>query len=706
MIVGTAGHIDHGKTSLVKVLTGVDADRLKEEKERGITIDLGFAYWPQQDGSVIGFVDVPGHERFVHTMLAGAQTIDMVLLVVAADDGVMPQTREHVEILALLGLRRAVVALTKADTVDADRLAEATDEVEALLAQTPMAGAPVLPVSSLTGEGIPALADALRQIQGELAARASDRLFRLAVDRCFVLQGAGVVVTGMVLDGAVAMGDEVLVMPAGLPARVRSVHAHNRRAERGAAGDRCALNIAGPAIARDAVARGDVVTVAGGLVPSRRMDVEVVVASGATKGLSAWMPVRLHIGTAEVGGRLVLLGDVAPLPGETAFVQLVLDRPVAARVHDRLILRDVSASRTLAGGRVLDLRAPDRRRRTPERLALLGALAATADGDTLETLLGPGTGPLDIAAFAADRGLPAETCEGWASAKGAAILAVGSSRMGFGQAPLQALADAVLAKLGSYHGENPDQPGLGREKLRVQVAPRIPGPVFRELLRHFASQGRLVLDGAWVRLASHRIELPPEDEALWEEIRPLIAGAERFRPPRVRDIGRIVGEDEAVVRRVMRRVARTGETHEAAQDHFFMRTALQELVALARKAENDANGWFNAALFRDLAECACGATVGRKVAIQVLEFLDRHGVTMRRGDVRRVNPHRAGLFEGSASEAMDNGAAPGHRTDEQGREASPVGRPDFKSGWGRQTVSGGFDSHSLPPPSPQDDGRG
>ena len=706
MIVGTAGHIDHGKTSLVKALTGVDADRLKEEKERGITIDLGFAYWPQPDGSIIGFVDVPGHERFVHTMLAGAQTVDMVLLVVAADDGVMLQTREHVEILGLLGLNRAVVALTKADAVDAARLAEATREVEGLLAGTPLSGAPVMPVSSLTGEGVPALAEELARIGREVAARAADRLFRLAVDRCFVLQGAGVVVTGMVLDGAVAVGDEVVVMPAGLAARVRSLHAQNRKAQRGVAGDRCALNIAGPDIGRDAVVRGDVVTVEGGLVPSRRMDVELVVASGAAKGLAAWMPVRVHMGTAEVGGRLVLLGDATPMPGERALVQLVLDRPVAARVHDRFILRDVSASRTLAGGRILDLRAPDRRRRTPERLALLGALAGTADRDTLDVLLGPGTGPLDLAAFAADRGLPAATCEDWAIHAQSAVVAVGPARLALGAAPRAALAQAIREKLATYHAENPDAPGLGREKLRVQVAPRIAGPVFRELLRVFAAEGWMALDGAWVRLASHRIELSAEDEALWEEVRPLLAGTERFRPPRVRDVGRHLEADEAVVRRMLRRVARTGAVHEAAQDHFFMRSALQELVGLAREAEAGAGGWFNAARFRDLAEAACGATMGRKVAIQVLEFLDRHGVTMRRGDVRRLNPHRTGLFDPAASEAMDNGAAAGHRTTEQGREASPVGRPDFKSGWGRQTVSGGFDSHSLPPPPSQDDGRG
>ncbi|MDX3808966.1 MAG: selenocysteine-specific translation elongation factor, partial [Bosea sp. (in: a-proteobacteria)] len=250
MIIGTAGHIDHGKTSLVKRLTGVDTDRLKEEKARGISITLGFAYWPQPDGSVIGFIDVPGHEKLVHTMLAGASGIDLLLLVVAADDGVMPQTREHVAIARLLGIDTGVIALTKADLVDAGRIAAVGNEIAVLLADTPFADAPMLPVSTVTGEGLAELSTLLATKAQQGRGRRDDGAFRLAVDRSFTLQGTGTVVTGTVLSGAVSVGDTVVVSPSGLPARIRSIHAQNRPAETGRAGDRCALNLAGPGISK------------------------------------------------------------------------------------------------------------------------------------------------------------------------------------------------------------------------------------------------------------------------------------------------------------------------------------------------------------------------------------------------------------------------------------------------------------------------
>ena len=334
MIIGTAGHIDHGKTSLVRRLTGVDTDRLKEEKERGITIALGFAYWPQPDGRIIGFIDVPGHEKLVHTMLAGASGIDLLLLVVAADDGVMPQTREHVDIARLLGIEQAVVALTKADLVDETRLAEARTEIETLLAGTPFAEAPILPISTVTGAGIEALAALLSERAEAASARRDDGGFRLAVDRCFTLPGAGTVVTGTVLCGTVAVGDNVLVSPSGIAGRVRSIHAQNRPAERGRAGDRCALNLAGPGASKEAIRHGDMVVAPPLHAPATRIDAELTLLASERKPLSMWQPVRLHHGSAEVGARIVLLGEEIA-PGATGFVQLVLEAPLAAAAGSR-----------------------------------------------------------------------------------------------------------------------------------------------------------------------------------------------------------------------------------------------------------------------------------------------------------------------------------------------------------------------------------
>lgn len=315
MIVGTAGHIDHGKTSLVKALTGIDADRLKEEKARGITIDLGFAYKPTADGGVLGFVDVPGHERLVRNMLAGATGIDHVLLVVAADDGPMPQTREHLAILDLLGLTRGAVVLTKSDLVPDARLAEVRAEIDALLQPTGLAGSPVFAVSNLTGAGMAALEQHLLLAQQAQAPAAADGLFRLAVDRCFSLAGIGTVVTGTAVSGRVAVGDRVLVSPRKLPVRVRGLHAQNRESQRGLAGQRLALNLAATGLEKSDIARGDWIVAEAAHAATRRIDARLRLLAGEARDLAHWTPVHLHLGACDVGARVVLLEGPALAPG-------------------------------------------------------------------------------------------------------------------------------------------------------------------------------------------------------------------------------------------------------------------------------------------------------------------------------------------------------------------------------------------------------
>jgi len=633
MIIGTAGHIDHGKTSLVRRLTGVDTDRLKEEKARGISIALGFAYWPQPDGSVIGFIDVPGHEKFVHTMLAGASGIDLLLLVVAADDGVMPQTREHVAIARLLGIEQAVVALTKADLVDVDRLATVEIEIANLLAQTPFAEAPILPISTLTGEGVAELSALLAGKAGEARTRQSDGAFRLAVDRCFTLQGAGTVVTGTVLSGSVAIGDSVMVSPAGIAARVRSIHAQNRPAERGQAGDRCALNLAGPDISKEAIRHGDMVVAPSLHAPTLRIDAEVTVLPSEAKPLTMWQPVRLHHAAAEVGARIVLLGEEIAA-GATAPVQLVLDDPLAAAVLDRFVLRDTSASRTIGGGRFLDLRAPERRRRSPERLAQLAALGLADPAEALRGLLSVPPHHADLDGFVRDRALGAEAAGELAARLG--LVRIRSLAM----LPenWQDHAQATVERLDAWHAEHPDLPGMGLERLRLAIAPRLPAPLFRMVLARLVDGGLLVMAGSWVRRPGHEVRLSPEDEALWMRIAPLIDAQERFRPPRVRDIGQMLGRREEDIRRLLRLAGRRGDVHEVALDHFFLRATLTEMVGIAAELAGAHPAGFNAAQFRDRLDN------GRKVAIQILEFFDRHGVTIRRGDLRRINRQRLDLF--------------------------------------------------------------
>ena len=679
MIVGTAGHIDHGKTSLVRALTGVDTDRLKEEKARGISIDLGFAYLPAPDGSVLGFVDVPGHEKFVHNMLAGATGIDFVLLVVAADDGVMPQTREHLAIVDLLGISRGIVALTKADLAPAERRAEVTAEIENTLLATGLAGSAIVPVSVVSHEGIDALRGHLFAASLEVTARAAQGRFRLAIDRAFTLVGAGTVVTGTVLSGHVSTGQIVTVSPSGLSARVRSIHAQNRPAGRGEAGQRCALNLAGDGIAKDTIARGDVVLDPDLHAPADRIDASLRVLASEQKPVTQWMPVRLHHAATDVAARVVLLGDEVA-PGTQAHVQLVLEHPIAAAANDRFVLRDTTAQRTVAGGRFLDLRAPGRKRRTPERLAQLDAHAIDDADAALAALLDRAPWYADLAAFARDRALAPAAIDG-AVERGTAIRIAGTT-LGVSPAVWMRLKRALDRTLEVFHRQSPDLPGIGLERLRLQIEPRLPAPAFSAMLHGLARAHEVALDGAWVRLPGHEVRLTPEDETLWTRIKPMLGAAERFRPPRVRDIANALGVGEPGVRRLLKLLGRMGRTDEVAHDHFFLRGTVAEMVEIAADVAAQADkGEFTAALFRDRLDN------GRKVAIQILEFLDRHGVTMRRGDLRRINKHRRDLFGRPAEETQTD----------IGREASPVGRPDFKSGRDRETVLGGFDSLSLPP---------
>lgn len=684
MIVGTAGHIDHGKSALVRALTGIETDRLKEEKARGISIELGFAYRTFTNGERIGFIDVPGHERFIHTMLAGAGGIDFALLVVAADDGVMPQTREHLAILQLLGVRRGLVVITKADLADDERLLAVEIEIEALLAGTRLEGAEVLVVSSLTGQGVSDLERRLMQAAQEIGQRNASGRFRLSVDRSFILSGAGTVVTGTVLSGQIGIGDAVTVSPGGLTARVRSIHAQNEKAERGRAGDRCALNLAGEGIGRDAISRGDMVVDPHLHAPTARIDAELDILASEQQPIGQWFPVHLHHAASQVPARIVLLSDQPIPPGQGATVQLVLERPIAAAVGDRFVIRDTSARRTIGGGRFLDLRAPARRRRSPERRAQLAALARTDAAAALSALLDAPPFLVDLDRFARDRALGEEEmarlCED--------VIRIPPETGTIAMTPARwlRLRQRILADLHDYHAENPDQPGIGLERLRIMGEIRPSAPVFRLILQGLQKQGEASLDGAWVRLPEHVVRFAAEDEPVWNSVWPHLVGEERYRPPRTRDFAAMAGLAEQKMRGLLKKASRMGLVHEVAHDSFFARPVLADIVHILRDvASTRPKGEFTAADLRDRLDN------GRKVSIEILEFLDRHGVTIRRGDLRRLNPHRLDLFGARTREDHDG---EGH-----GRESSPVGRPDFKSGWGRETVPGGFDSHSPPPVS-------
>ena len=630
MIIGTAGHIDHGKTALVKALTGIDADRLAEEKRRGITIGLGFAYTDTGRGT-LGFVDVPGHERFVHTMLAGATGIDAALLVVALNDGVMPQTREHAAILDLLGIDRGIVALTKAD-IAGDNIPMVEAEVRALLSVTALRDAAILPVSAISGEGIADLIAALDTL-GPKQRDASGHP-RLAVDRAFTLSGAGLIVTGTLVAGRIALDDRLMLSPPGLEVRVRGLHAQNRAATVAEAGQRVALNIAGPRLSKDVVTRGDWVLHPDVHAPTASLDARLRILADEPAALRANTPVHLHLGAAHVMARAHPLDRDRIPPGEDAFVRLALDRPIGALAGDRLVLRDAGATRTIGGGSVIDPFPPARGRRTEARLAQLAALQAAEPEAALRHLLVLPPGWTDQARFLRARNLPANAAESVL----VATPAVAVADLLMAPATRDVLRQELLQALAAWHVGAPDQPGLQPERLRQQLPSRPPVTAFRAMLEALLRRGTVRQDGPWLRLGTHQIRLSAADERLWPGIRAELA-TERFRPPRTRDLAKILALPEPAMRATLKRLQRVGHLLELAPDHFFLRETVAEMAAIAADAAcAGSSGELTAAAFRDRLDN------GRKVAIQILEFFDRVGVTVRSGDTRRVRLDRLAMF--------------------------------------------------------------
>jgi len=617
MIIGTAGHIDHGKTSLVKALTGVDCDRLKEEKARGITLELGYAY---ADEGRLGFVDVPGHERLVHTMLAGATGIDAVLLAIAADDGPMPQTREHLAILELLGLDRGVLALNKVDAVSPERRMAARQEVTALLENTALAGLPIMEVSARTGEGVEDLRQALRQLSRLETPRNQGGGFRLAIDRCFTLPGAGLIVTGTAHAGRVAVGDQLVLSPPGLRARVRGIHAQDAAAEMGRAGQRLALNLAGEIDKAD-VSRGMWMVAPALHAPVNRLHARLALLPGEALALKHWSAVHFHLGAADVPARVALLEGEALAPGASMLVEIVLERPVGALRGDRFVLRDAGASRSLGGGAVLDVFPPARHKRKPERLAYLRLLEQPDPRPALRYAGALQTAGLDLSREALQANLDADAAQALWASLGWVVMQDGDAARGFTPENWNALKERVLDAARNEQERSPDMLGVEHDRLRRLAAPNLSRAAFAVLVDELLRAGELARSGNWLHLPGHRAELKAADSDLWRTLRPLLDAAP-CNPPRVRDIARATGIAEDTVRQLMKRVARLGELYPVAHDHYFTAAAVADLAARVARLSQE-QGAARAAPLRD----EIGG--GRKVAIHILEFFDRVGYTRR-----------------------------------------------------------------------------
>ncbi|MFC0266569.1 selenocysteine-specific translation elongation factor [Kushneria aurantia] len=639
MIIGTAGHVDHGKTALIHALTGIGTDRLREERERGLTIEAGYAYPEGISDFELGFIDVPGHERFIHNMLSGVAGIDTMLLVVAADDGVMPQTREHMQILHLLGIGRGVVALTKCDLAERAQIERVRGEIEALLAGTPLAGADIFELSSHTGDGVAALRETLWQRARSSEAPAATGYFRLAVDRAFTRSGAGLVITGTVVAGEIAVGASVRLYPGLQRARVRGLRRQNREADRACRGDRLALNLAGPGVDRSTLGRGDwVFDEALPATPLQRVDIAFELLAEAPP-LAHWSGVHVHLGASHVTGHIALLEGQQLAPGGRMLAQLVLDRPLHACCGDRLIVRDHGARHTLGGGVVLDIAPPRRGKRSAARLEWLESCRKAVRDRNAMTL----DEPLAVALAQRDDGAdvyllasnfnrtPSELTRRF-EALGARVISAGEERRAFSPQALARLEQRIIGVVADNHEREPATAGTERERLRRQTLPGLPGTLFRQLLTPLIEAGRLQQQGPFVALPGHQARLSADDEALWQRIEPLLT-ASPFEPPRVRDIATRESIDERRVRAVLTAAARLGRVYHVRRDHFFLAPVVYDMARLVGELEK-AEGAARVASFRDRLG------TGRKLALSILEFFDRIGFTRRVRDdhvIRRAD---------------------------------------------------------------------
>ena len=628
VIVGTAGHIDHGKTALVKALTGIDTDRLKEEKERGISIELGFAFLRLEEGITLGVVDVPGHERFVKTMLAGVGGIDLVILIIAADEGVMPQTREHLHICELLGIRRGLVALTKKDLVDPEWLDLVQEEIRTFLAGTCLDAAPILPVSSLTGEGLREVRNALASLAAEIQPRRGDGIVRLPIDRVFTIRGFGTIVTGTLWTGSLAIGDEVTILPKELPSRVRRLQVHNESVEKALAGQRTAVNL--PGLETDQIERGDLLCLQGTLRVSTSLEATLALLPDAPRPLHNRARVRFHLGTAEILARAVLLDREKVNPGEEAYAHLRLEQPTAAMPHDRYVLRSYSPSTTIGGGVILDPCPSLKRRRRPEVVAHLKILERGSSRDRLLQILKSNTSPLSPLSLQSLAGLDPEALQGELRellTAGKIIRLPGRDGEAYLHREIyEDLCGTILSLLRQFHAQNPLREGISKEELRSRLARGVAPALFTQLLNDLTVAKEVVQDRDRVRLTAHRPQLSAAEAALTERLETLYRAA-ALQPPTVEAAFKEAGADRRAAQAVFFRLVEQGTLIKITDDLYVHRDAYEQ--AKARLLEYLAqHSSISVPTFKDLL----GIT--RKHAIPYLEHFDQIKLTRRQGDDR------------------------------------------------------------------------
>lgn len=630
IILGTAGHIDHGKTSLIKALTGVNTDRLKEEKLRGITIELGFASIDLPRGQHIGIVDVPGHEKFVKNMVAGATGIDIVAMVIAADEGVMPQTREHMDICSLLGIKYGLVVLTKVDLVDEEWLELVKEDIMEFTADTFLEEAPVIAFSALTKQGIEDFINTLEKLSADIPARVSSGLFRLPVDRVFTMKGFGTVITGTLVTGTVQVGDRVQLYPKETTAKVRGIQVHNQSVNQAGAGLRTAINFQG--LDRDLVKRGDVLARAETLKTSYMVDVSVEYLAGNKKTLKNRTRMRLHTGTSEVVGNLILLDREELLSGETCACQLRLDAPVALVRDDRFVLRNYSPVYTIGGGQVLNPIPVKHKMNRPEVIKSLEILAGRDKDKIIDLHLleagdkGLSFTDLSIMTNMAEKKLQAAMQNLLSKKK--ALLINREARVYIHHICFKNLQKAILNNLTSYHDNHPLKSGMPKEELKSRLHSSLDPRLFNMLMTQTVKQSAIIIEGDLVRLADHKVALKIDQEEIKKKVIGIYLQG-KLMPPYFKEVSKMIAIDPAQAREVLMHLVNQGLIIKVKEDLYFHQEPIEQLK---KQLENyiEKNHEITTPEFKKMT----GAS--RKYVIPLLEYFDAVNFTIRVGDSRKL----------------------------------------------------------------------
>ena len=629
IVIGTAGHVDHGKTLLIKTLTGKDTDRLKEEKERGISIELGFAELKLPSGKQAGIVDVPGHERFIKNMLAGVGGIDLVMLVIAADEGVMPQTREHVDIIQLLQVKKGIVVLTKVDLVDEDWLGLVTEEVREYLQGTILKRAPIIPVSSTTGQGIPELLKTIDQFVEDTEERISIGKLRLPVDRVFSVTGFGTVVTGTLLSGRISLGDTVEITPQGMASRVRSLQVHGKKVEQARAGQRTAVNLTGVEV--EEVHRGNVLVTPGSVDPSHRMDVRLLLLESAAKPLKNRARVRLYLGTDEILGRVRLLDREELEPGDEIYAQLELEEQAVTGKGDRFVIRSYSPMRTIGGGTVIDANAPKHKRFRPEVMEALATKEMGSPEELIEQFLAGKQGLFGDEDIASGIGLTVEEVnvslqklEGDQQIK---RIVSEKKDLFISLQVYESWGKNIEQMAKQYHQEYPLREGFPKEEMRSRKFSFINSKSFQYLLQSLAAEGYIKLYDKALAHPSVNEELP---ENYKKTVNSLLAIVQQggFQPPSWQEIVKLNKLKVTEAQEYLQYLLRTGKLVKLADEELFFAAERYQEAKLMIIEYLSQNKEISVAQTRDLL------STSRKYILPLLETLDRERVTRRVGDNR------------------------------------------------------------------------